>query len=79
MTRAPDPRSAVRQYLDEAEDTVQAAKAWRATVRPRAPRTTPGHLAALVICVAALGLFVWTLPTGPEPEATRITARAVAR
>jgi hypothetical protein len=34
-------------------------------------------LAALAICVALLSAFVWTLP--PQPEPTRITARAVAR
>jgi hypothetical protein len=58
---------------------IQAATAWRATVRPRRRQAPLRDLAALAICVALLSAFVWTLPTGPEPEPTRITARAVAR
>jgi ferric-dicitrate binding protein FerR (iron transport regulator) len=77
---APHPHTVVRHTLVPPQaSTVQAASAWRTTVRPRR-RRRPARLrdlAALAICVALLGLFVWTLP--PQPEPTRITARAVAR
>jgi len=46
--------------------------------RVRYRRARLSDIVALALCVALLGLFVWTL-SAPEPEATRIIARAVAR
>jgi hypothetical protein len=59
--------------------TMQAATAWRATVRPARPRTPRRHLAALALCVALLAVFVWTLHATPNPDPIAVAARAVAR
>jgi hypothetical protein len=76
---APHPHTIVRHHLvPPPASTVQAATAWRTTVRPSHPRRA-FDLAALAICVILLAAFVWTIHAGPEPEPTRITARAVAR
>jgi hypothetical protein len=75
---APNPHTVVRHTLIPPQSsTIQAAIAWRATVRPARLRTPPRHLAALALCVALLTVFVWTLHATPEPIA--VAARAVAR
>jgi hypothetical protein len=77
---APSPHTIVRHTLIPPQaPTVQAATAWRATIRPREPRTPLRHLAALAACVALLAVFVWTLHATPQPEPIAVAARAVAR
>jgi hypothetical protein len=80
---APNPHSQVRHTLADPlaippSPTVQAAHAWKAATRPTPARPTLADAAVLALCVALLGVFVWTLHT-PESEPTQITARAVAR
>jgi len=78
LMRAPHPETRVRLHLAPPATTVQAGSAWRSTIQPRPRRARLSDIVALALCVALLGLFVWTLST-PEPEATRVIARAVAR
>jgi hypothetical protein len=75
---APSRHTIVRHtFIPPQPHTIQAATAWRASVRPTRPRTPPRHLAALALCVALLAVFVWTLRATPEPIA--VAARAVAQ
>lgn len=81
MSPAPDPRSTVRrQLLPPAAPTVQAAHAWRRDVAAtRQPRSRLSDAVALVLCVALLSLFVWTLPHGDTASTRIASTHAVPR
>jgi ferric-dicitrate binding protein FerR (iron transport regulator) len=80
--RAPDPNTVVRLHRSPPAHMVQAGTAWRPTLPPRRPRRLRRSpwpsAAALAVCVALLGLFVWMLPGG-EADVVRVTARVVGR
>lgn len=81
--KPPNPHSEFRHTLADPlaippRPVAQAAHAWKAATRPTPARPTFADAAALALCVALLGVFVWTLHA-PEPAPTQITARAVAR
>jgi hypothetical protein len=85
----PSPHTVVRHTLIPPQPpTIQAATAWRATVRPARPRrhfdlaalaVCVALLAVLAVCVALLSAFVWTLHATPTPEPIAVAARAVTR
>jgi len=77
---APSPHTVVRHTLvPPAPAAIQAATAWRATVRPRRRQAPLRDLAALAICVVLLAVFVWTLHATPTPEPIAVAARAVTQ
>lgn len=73
---APSPHTLV---TPPAPALVQAASAWRGTLRPPAPRRSGWPTAAaMALIVAALAAHVW-LPA-PDPDPVRVTsARSIAR